>query len=117
MWKIADNDIALDLSMANADRFVATWIQNQKLSGEAEAVFSAGRSIFRFFYETLPQLDTTKFKISTWDAGWWQVRSALSDHELAEELFEVLRDAQSALKQKILPQISEYGFIAESEAP
>ena len=114
-WKIADNDIALDLTTTTDDRFVALWLTNHELSPEAQAVLAAGSEIYRYFYENLPQLDTTKFKIATWDAGWWQIRSSLADRELAGELFAKLKSAHSALKAKILPQISAGGFIACSE--
>ena len=114
-WKITDSDIELDLMAAKEDRFVARWLDDQKLSREAQAVLDAGKSIFRFFYENLPQLDTTKFKVATWDAGWWQVRSALADRNLGEDLFKPLREAHTVLKAKLLPQVSAYGFFSCTE--
>lgn len=114
-WKIADSDIELDLRAAQEDRFVARWLNEHKLSSASQDVLDAGRNIFQFFYEHLPQLDTTKFKIATWDAGWWQVRSALTDRDLGTDLFQPLKEAHGVLKAKLLPQISASGFITCAE--
>ena len=56
-------------------------------------------------------LRTSKFKIETRDAGWWQIRMALNEQNLAEELLTTLKDKHNLLKAKILPQLSEYGII------
>jgi len=109
-WTIADNDIALQTATAK-NTFVSEYLQKRTLSNEAKEVLNAGREIYRFYFENINKLRTPKFKIETWDAGWWQIRMALNEQNLAEELFTILKDRHNTLKTKILPQISEYGII------
>jgi len=115
-WKIADSDIAATLA-AGDDRFMARWLDGRKLSAGAAAVLEAGRTVYEFYFANLNKLDTPKFKISTWDAGWWQIRSALADQNLGDDLLAAVKEKHAALKAKLLPQLPEYGFIAaEHEA-
>ena len=110
-WKIADSDIAATLA-AGDDRFMARWLDGRKLSPEAAAVLEAGRAVYEFYFGNLNKLDTPRFKISTWDAGWWQIRSALADQNLGDDLLAAIKEKHAALKAKLLPQLPEYGFIA-----
>jgi hypothetical protein len=57
-------------------------------------------------------LSTNEFKIHDWDAGWWQIRNALLDQNLGLDLLESLKAAHSLLKENILPQIFDYGFLS-----
>ncbi|NCD21571.1 MAG: hypothetical protein EOL90_01345 [Spartobacteria bacterium] len=115
-WKVADSDIAVSLA-AGDDRFMARWLDGRKLSAEAAAVLEAGRAVYEFYFANLNRLDTPKFKISTWDAGWWQIRSALADQNLGDDILAAVKEKHAALKAKLLPQLPEYGFIAaEHEA-
>ena len=115
-WKIADSDVAATLATGD-DRFMARWLDGRKLSAEAVAVLDAGRAVYEFYFANLNKLDTPKYKISTWDAGWWQIRNALADQNLGDDLLAAVKTAHDALKAKLLPQLPEYGFIAaEHEA-
>ena len=115
-WKIADSEIAATLA-AGDDRFMARWLEGRELSAEAAAVLAAGRAVYEFYFGNLNKLDTPKYKISTWDAGWWQIRSALADQNLGDDLLASVKEKHGALKAKLLPQLPEYGFIAvEHEA-
>jgi len=109
-WTIADNNIALQIAMAK-NTFVSEYLRKQTLSNEAKDLLNAGREIYRFYFENINQLRTSKFKIETWDAGWWQIRMALNDQNFAEELFSTQKDKHNLLKTKILPQLTEYGII------
>lgn len=55
---------------------------------------------------------SNKFKIETWDAGWWQIRNALSDVNLCKAQIDELKVLHNQLKAKILPQISAYKIIS-----
>ncbi|MFN0216359.1 MAG: hypothetical protein ACKVT2_19030 [Saprospiraceae bacterium] len=110
-WKITDSDIASSLAVGD-ERFVAKWLAQQTFSEESKAVLEAGTKIWQFYFEHLHELRTTKFKIETWDAGWWQIRNALADQDLAADLFTALKTAQDALKAKLLPQIYQYKFLS-----
>jgi hypothetical protein len=109
-WSVSDSDIRIQLPNA-ADRFVAQWLQDKPLSDEAVSVVDAGAAVFRVYFENLHQLRTSKFKIETWDAGWWQVRQALADRELGVLELAALKKAHAALREKLLPSIESLGFL------
>ena len=109
-WQITDSDIALTITNSE-DRFVAQWIAKQQLSAEALLVIASAKAVYQLYYLQLNQLRTNKYKIQTWDAGWWQIRNVLTDANLAEDLLTELKNAHNNLRDKILPQIYEYGFL------
>ncbi len=109
-WKISDSEISISTAK-DEDRFLSKWLTDKKLSAESEQLLNKGKEIYQFYFENLNQLRTTKFKIETWDAGWWQIRNALSDVNMANELFDELKILHNILKEKLLPQIYEFGFI------
>ena len=86
------------------DRFAALWIKKHRLelSAEALAVLDAARKIYKRFYIELERLDVAKWKISTWDTGWYQIRMALGATLSLE-----------ALSAKLEPQIYELGFLRD----
>ncbi len=109
-WKITDSDIAMTLVNAE-DTFMAKWLKNRQLSPEAAAVLAKGKVIYEFYFAHLSEMRTPKFKIETWDAGWWQIRNAMAEVDLYKTEFEALKALHNTLKDKILPQIGEYGMI------
>ena len=109
-WPISDMDIGQMLPTAE-DRFVATWLAKHQLSAEAQAVLDAATKVYQLYFASLATLRTGKFKIETWDAGWWQIRSALSDRDLGACELAAVKQAHSALKAKLLPQISTLGVL------
>ena len=109
-WRINDADIKLQLT-GTEDRFAAIWLAKRKLSPQASAVLTAATAAYQAYFAALPDLRTSKFCIETWDAGWWQIRSALSDRGLAEESLHAVKLALDKLKAKLLPQIYSYGFL------
>lgn len=52
-----------------------------------------------------------RFRIGTWDAGWWQVRSALTEAGLAATELAVVKRCHDQLKEKLLPQVAALGFL------
>jgi hypothetical protein len=110
-WQINDSDIALSLTN-DKDRFVAQWLSKQDLSNEALLLLELGKSIYKYYFNHLNELRTNKFKISTWDAGWWQIRNTLADENLAEGMFTELKLAHSKLREKLLPKVFDYGFLS-----
>lgn len=109
-WKIADSDIAITLATAE-DAFMCKWLEKQTLSAEAQAVLDKGKEIYQLYFASLGQMQAPKFKIQTYDAGWWQIRNAMADVYLGKEQFEELKNLHNALKNKLLPMINEYGFL------
>ena len=113
-WEITDSDCKLALASAN-DRFVAEWLSKTKLSKEAKEVIRAGKEIYKYYFSNLHRLRTNLFEIKTWDAGFWQIKKVLQDQDLAHDLFKILKQKHDILKNKILPQIYDCGFISHIE--
>ena len=109
-WDIADSDIALTLANAT-DTFVARWLTVRVLSAEAQAVLQKGKEIYVYYFANLNQMRTNKFKIETWDAGWWQIKQALGDVDLGKPELKDLKALHDTLKEKILPKLKEYRII------
>ena len=103
-WACTSPEIRWQIARATEDRFAATWIRDCRadLSAEALAVLAAGKVIYKKFYAELETLDTRRWKITDWDAGWYQVRMALG---ATIDL--------SALSKKLEPQIYELGFLRD----
>lgn len=110
-WQITDSDIRQTLLSAE-DTFVYKWLSEHTLSPEAQAILKKGKEIYRFYFENLNQLRTNKFKIETWDAGWYQIRMALKNADLAADKMIELKELHRALRAKILPQLYEYGILS-----
>ena len=113
-WAIKDPDFKLQI-MKDANRFVADWFSNNKLSDEAKLVLEKGKAVYKSYFESLNQMTTKKWKIDTWDAGWYQIRRCLTEHNLATDELKELSRANEKLANKILPQIEEYGFLDKDE--
>ncbi|MBR2773386.1 MAG: hypothetical protein IKD73_00145 [Selenomonadaceae bacterium] len=103
-WECTLPAIKERLNSATEDRFAAKWLKNNRLdlSREALAVLNAGREIYKRFYAELEKLDVERWKISDWDAGWYQIRMSLG---ISIDL--------SELSKKLEPQIYELGFLRD----
>ena len=93
------------------DRFVAKWINSRTLSPEALDVINNAREVYKYYFENLHLVDTRKYKIDSWDAGWYQIRRSLADQGFASELLDEVKTVNSKLAEKILPRIEENGFL------
>ena len=109
-WNISDSDIAFTLASAQ-DTFVANWLANRTLSTDANAVIEKGREIYQYYFSNLNQIRTSKYKIHTWDAGWWQIRQSLADVDLGGTLMKEIKVLHDELKRKLLPKLKEYKII------
>ena len=111
-WEISDKDIIKSLSYSE-NRFVADWLHEQILSREANAVLESAKELYKFFFKHFSELNTGKFKIQTWDAGWWQIKHSLLEQNLGQELINDLKAKHGKLKEKILPEIYNYQFLSK----
>lgn len=93
------------------ERFAARWLMENSLSVIADALLVEAEKIYETFYARLRDLDQRKFKIETWDAGWYQVRGALKDAGLLDD--REFRRLFAMLGEKLLPQIYEFGFLRD----
>jgi len=85
--------------------------KDTKLSTEAQKVLASAKAIYQFYFENLHLLQREKFKIETYDAGWYQIRQALLDAKLGTDLLASLKHQHDILKEKILPQLYDYGIL------
>jgi len=69
------------------------------------------KAIYRFYFANVHLLRTTEFNIETYDAGWYQIRQALLDANLGEDLLADLKRRHDRLKEKILPLLVDYGIV------
>ena len=113
-WEIRDPDFRQQLSI-DEDRFVANWIRRNELSDEANNVLLKAKDVYKFFYSHLNEMATFKWKIDNWDAGWYQIRRCLTEHNFCTESLYELKLANKELANKILPQIEEFGFLDKDE--
>jgi len=113
-WEIKDADFRLQIAN-DENRFVAEWISKKQFSDEAKQVLEKGRKVYQLFFANLHQMVTNKWKIATWDAGWYQVRRCLGEHNLGSDEIKELSEANECLANKILPMIEEYGFLDKDE--
>jgi hypothetical protein len=81
------------------------------LSDEARAVINRAEPVWRCYFDNVNRLRLPKFRIATWDAGWWQARSALGDASLGAVELSALKQAHDALKAKLLPQLGALGLL------
>jgi hypothetical protein len=113
-WEIKDPDFKLQI-VNDQNRFVADWLSKNDLSDEAKQVIEKAKTVYKLFYASLNQMATNKWKIDTWDAGWYQIRRCLTEHNLATDELKELSKANEQLANKILPQIEDFGFLDKDE--
>ena len=113
-WDIKEPDFRLQI-LKDQNRFVADWLAKNELSSEAKEVIEKAKTVYKLFYANLNQMATHKWKIDSWDAGWYQIRRCLSEHNLATDELRELNKANEKLANKILPMIEEYGFLDKDE--
>ncbi|MCL2755357.1 MAG: hypothetical protein FWD35_06555, partial [Oscillospiraceae bacterium] len=86
------------------------------LSEKAQAVIDSAREVYEEFYANLGSLRFPKYKITNWDAGFYQVRKSLEEADTALDELELLYEAHRKLGGVILPRIYEYGFLSGGQS-
>lgn len=110
-WKCGLQSISNQLFAANEDRFLAKWIAEHTLSSEAQDLLSKAKELYKCVYSKLATISWLDYKIELWDIGWYQIKEAAKAIPEAEPMLEEVRKGVRILADKILPQISEYGFL------
>jgi len=113
-WEIKESNFKLQI-VNDKNRFVANWLSNEELSEKAKQVIEKAKAVYKIFYANLNQMATNKWKIDTWDAGWYQIRRCLTEHNIATDELKELSKANEQLAKKILQQIEYYGFLDKDE--
>lgn len=110
-WKCPVKDVQESLDAATDERFLATWLKGRDLSPEAQAVLDAAKCVYRRFYADVASSNWADYKVQTWDLGFYQIVQSAKGTSVAKEELAELRAAHDALREKLLPQITDYGFI------
>lgn len=110
-WEITNADIKSQVWAKHGERYAAQWIEEHILSEEGERVFECAKKVYKYFYEHFNEIAWPKYKIYNWDVGWWQIRMALNDAGLGQDLLENLYEEHRCLGRKILEGIFQYQFI------
>lgn len=113
-WEVSDPEIKSQL-IHDQDRFVAKWIETHSMSIASKKLFDKGREVYRIFYAKLFDMDTKPFRISAWDAGWYQIRRCLNRHNFGTDELKSLALCHRELGEKILPLIESLGFLDRDE--
>ena len=114
-WMITLTSVRNSVKNASEDRYIAQYLQTLKISPEANVVLEQAEKIYKLFYLESARLSFPKYKISTWDVGWYQVRMSLGEKCLGKEEMEILNSLRKKLGEIILPRLYEYGFIRDYE--
>ena len=73
------------------------------------------KRVYAIYEQNTARLDMDKFRIAANDPGWYQVRNALADANLAEREMEILEEARKTLENKIRPMVYQLGFLEGEE--
>jgi len=111
-WKCSLSTVQNSLVAANSDRFAAKWLSAHRLSREAQAVITVAKEIYKGFYANLGNLRHPKYRITSWDAGFCQIRRSLEEAGIALDNISKMHEAHKSLGKAILPRIYEYGFLS-----
>jgi len=114
-WFGSANDLHRSADIFGKETFVVDWLEKHIgfLSPEAKAVLDAGRELYKRFYKELPNLHKKKWKIETWNPGWYQIRMSMKEYLKDKEFVELsnLGHAMNILRNKLVPKVYELGFL------
>lgn len=88
--------------MEEREPFFAEWIKGRVLSPAARLVYGCAEAFYRYCYQT--------GKAEIYDAGYPQLKAAVSADEEGKRLLGELKSAVKALGKTLLPRIAELGF-------
>ena len=108
-----DSRVKAWLEAAEKDGYIATVLPawESYMSEEGLACIAAIRAVWKAFFENAHLLDLEKFKIADWDAGWWQIKKALTDKGLGVEELQEAKRARLAVTKKLIPGVYDYNFL------
>lgn len=88
---------------AEGESFFATWLSGRETGEAARDVLKTARAFYEYCYRGE--------MAEIWDAGYSQLKSAVSADEMGMALLTELRRAVKALGAAILPRVYELGFV------
>ena len=111
-WKISDSDISRSLVADPADRFIAQWLDSQKLDSDESELLELGREIYEAFFRDFKDLATAKYKVEHWDAGWWQIKKCLVEAGLKTGQFVQIEEIKKRNGTKIREEALGLGILS-----
>jgi hypothetical protein len=111
-WEVSDSEITRTLKADTEDRFVASWLAEQKLDADCAELLAIGCEIYQAFFKNFKDLPTSKFKVEHWDAGWWQVKKCLVEAGLEKERFKQVELLKKSIGVKISDEAMALGIIS-----
>jgi hypothetical protein len=100
--------------------FMSNFLKNRTLSVEAQSVYKAGLSLWKYYHEKTKSNKPVSVNASFYDIRlYFQGRNekgtmnSKSADETYNQLLSALRDALKTLTAKIQPKVYEYGFLRE----
>ena len=111
-WKISDSDIMRALAADTADRFIAQWLDSQKLDSDEAQLLELGREIYETFFGDFKDLPTAKYKVEHWDAGWWQIKKCLVEAGLKAGQFAQIEELKKQIGTKIREEALGLGILS-----
>jgi hypothetical protein len=98
--------------------FMVKYLAGLKLSPEAKAVLSTGKTLWQAYFKDIDKDGRTvrdELKLNRPDVGWYQIRNALKKRnesgDVAPVDFSAFEDAYKQLGDKLRPQVYELGFL------
>ena len=114
-WGIQDPDIAITILAENEDRFAAKWLTEnyEMLSQAAKDVIEAAKEVYRLYFQNLNFINTSHYKIKTWEAGRYQIINSMKEEDVENGLEEIekLEDKNRKLGEKIRERLYPLGFL------
>jgi len=108
------NDVDATMQMNNdSDRYTALYIHQNisKLSIESQELLERGEEAYKYFYKNRNNLNLVKYKATTWDAGWWQIRNLIFDAGNNIGLKNNIYSSLNKLAKKINDKVYEYEIL------
>ena len=87
------------------ESFFRLWAEKREFSDAAQKLMQAARKFYAYCYRT--------GKAEIWDAGYAQLKAAVTEDEGGRVLLSALKKAHRALGKKLLPEIYSLGFVPE----
>ena len=119
-WSIVNHFIPFTETEVGAagrfeSNFMVKYLEDKKLSKEAQAVLNEGRSLWQAYHATqFERKICDEYKLNRPDVGWYQIRKSLEANEENEATnFAPFKTAFEALTLKLRPMVYELGFLRE----
>ena len=94
----------------DSERFVNEYLKNKEkiITKESSNLLDIGKELYNFFYDNIESVDLNKFKISLWDAGFWQIRKSLKDAKIGLNILNEIKLKRNVVRNNIFMEIHKF---------